>query len=75
MKEAKRILLTRVKNEFECDAHFPIELEDDGVGEGGWIRSSEHDWRGWTGEGEDVVGEQVEVDTRYEFEMWEKVEG
>lgn len=74
MKEAKRILLTRIKSEFECDAVFPLELEEDGVGEG-WIRSSEEDWRGWTGEDGESGGEQVEGDVRYEFEMWEKVEG
>lgn len=72
MKEAKRILLTRIKGEFECDAHFPIKLGEDGEGEG-WRRKSKGELDEWTGE-EVPVGDQEEGGTKYEFEMWERVE-
>ncbi|CZR61500.1 related to DFR1-dihydrofolate reductase [Phialocephala subalpina] len=72
MKEAKRILLTRIKGEFECDAYFPIKLGEDGKGEG-WRRRSKEELDGWTGE-EVPVGDQEEGGMKYEFEIWERVE-
>lgn len=72
MKEAKRILLTRIKGEFECDTYFPIKLGEDGKGEG-WRRKSKGELDAWTGE-EVPVGDQEEGGIKYEFEMWERVE-
>lgn len=72
MKEAKRILLTRIKGEFECDAFFPITLGEDGKGEG-WSRKSKEELDSWTGE-EVPAGDQEEGGTKYEYEMWERQE-
>ncbi|QSZ37699.1 hypothetical protein DSL72_008798 [Monilinia vaccinii-corymbosi] len=74
LKEAKRILLTRILQDFDCDTYFPVELREDGTGEG-WARRDTQALREWTGEGEDVEGVKEEAGVKYIFEMWEKVEG
>ncbi|OHF00173.1 dihydrofolate reductase [Colletotrichum orchidophilum] len=72
--EAKRVLLTRVLGEFECDAFFPLKL---GGGEGGegsrqWGRIEKKGLDEWVGE--EVEGGEIEENgTRYEFQMWEKI--
>ncbi len=71
-KETKRILLTRVLSEFECDTFFPIVLPESGKGEG-WVRRGKAELDLWVGE-EVRAGEQVEHGTRYVFEMWEREE-
>lgn len=75
---AKRVLLTRVKDDFECDVFFPLRLGegeggDGGEGKGGWARRSKQELDDWVGE-QVPEGEQEEGGTRYEFEMWEKAE-
>lgn len=74
MREAKRILLTRVLDEFECDTQFAVELGSDGKGEQGWVRRGKEELDGWVGEvvegGEGGVVEEGGV--RYVFEMWER---
>ncbi|KAG9230953.1 dihydrofolate reductase-like domain-containing protein [Amylocarpus encephaloides] len=70
--ETKRILLTRILDEFECDAHFPIELGGNRVAEVGWKRKDMKDLGTWTGEGEAAEGVKEESGTKYEFEMWER---
>lgn len=69
-KEAKRILLTRILDDFECDTFFPIVLEEDGTSDG-WVRKSKQELDEWVGE---VVpeGVQEENGTKYVFEMWER---
>ncbi|KAI1113339.1 dihydrofolate reductase-like domain-containing protein [Nemania sp. NC0429] len=78
LKEAKRVLLTRVLSDFECDTFFPLRLSDvsSETGEGGagrWVRKPHEDLVLWTGE---TVpgGIQEENQTQYEFQMWERVE-
>lgn len=72
-KEAKRILFTRILDDFECDTSFPVTLGEDGKGADGWVRRSKEELDAWVGEnvpdGEQVEGEKG---TRYVFEMWEK---
>ena len=70
-KEAKRILLTRVLGEFECDTFFPVMLGEDGKATG-WERKSKGDLDRWTGETV-PEGIQEENGTRYVFEMWERI--
>lgn len=70
LKEAKRILLTRVLSDFECDTFFPVTLGEDGEGQG-WVRMSKEELDAWTGE-EVPDGVQEENGTRYVFEMWER---
>lgn len=73
LKEAKRILLTKIQSEFECDTFFPVELKDGAVGEG-WERRSRKELKEWVGE--DVEGDEEgiveEGGTKYVFEMWER---
>ncbi|KAF6818920.1 dihydrofolate reductase [Colletotrichum sojae] len=67
LAEARRVLLTRVLGEFECDAFFPLEL---GTAQG-WERKEKGELDAWVGE-EVEAGEIEENGTRYEFLMWEK---
>ncbi|KAI1464962.1 dihydrofolate reductase-like domain-containing protein [Daldinia caldariorum] len=77
--EARRVLLTRVlAPDFECDTVFPLDLrEKEGEGEGngksGWVKRSKEELDAWAGE---TVpgGVQEENGTRYQFEMWERVD-
>jgi dihydrofolate reductase len=71
-KETKRILLTRVLSDFECDTFFPVGLDDNGKAEG-WERKSKEELDSWVGE-QVPQGIQEENGTRYVFEMWEKTE-
>ena len=78
LKETRRILLTSVSSpDFECDTFFPLKLAgSNGEAAGGqWKKRSADELTEWTGEDEAVVGGvQEEAGTRYEFQMWEKVE-
>ncbi|KAK3692924.1 dihydrofolate reductase [Podospora appendiculata] len=80
LKETRRVLLTRVLTDFECDTFFPLVLGgEEGEGaeaaavESGWRRSDKSALDEWAGE---VVpeGVQEENGTRYEFQMWERGE-
>ncbi|CAJ2510035.1 Uu.00g059350.m01.CDS01 [Anthostomella pinea] len=77
LKEAKRVLLTRVMNDFECDTFFPLELSEtemEGGGGGGrWVKRSKKELDAWTGETV-PEGIQEENETQYEFQMWERVD-
>ncbi|KAK4173942.1 dihydrofolate reductase-like domain-containing protein [Triangularia setosa] len=74
LKEARRVLLTRVEREWECDAFFPLELTER---EEGWRRVGQEEMDGWVGEevpkGRQVEKEGTGEETGYEFEMWERV--
>ncbi|KAK3322509.1 dihydrofolate reductase-like domain-containing protein [Apodospora peruviana] len=78
LKETKRILLTRVLSDFECDTFFPLALQQHGegggggVGDGSWKRSPKDKFDEWVGE-QVPEGVQEENGTRYEFQMWERV--
>jgi len=69
MKEAKRILLTRVLSEFECDTFFPLKLGDDADGE--WKKRTKEELDKWVGENV-PEGVQDENGVQYVFEMYEK---
>ncbi|KKA28125.1 hypothetical protein TD95_000990 [Thielaviopsis punctulata] len=71
---ARRVLLTAVAGEFECDTVFPLGLVGDGTVDGGWMRRSAGELDAWVGE-EVVKGEQEENGVKYEFQMWEKEDG
>jgi len=72
MPETRRVLLTRVFSNFDCDTFFPISLPtDDGCAEPTWARRTNEQLNIWTGE--DVPeGLQEENGTTYEFQMWER---
>lgn len=81
LPHTRRVLLTRIEREFECDVFFPLQLatagegsaEGGGEGQGRWVRRSKDELDSWVGE-EVPGGVQEENGTRYEFEMWEKVD-
>ncbi|QPH00553.1 hypothetical protein C2857_004278 [Epichloe festucae Fl1] len=68
--EARRVLLTRIEGEYECDTFFGVDLGSERAGEAGWTRKSAGEWRDWTGEEGEEVGEEAGV--RYEWQMWER---
>jgi dihydrofolate reductase len=68
--ETKRILLTRVLTDFECDTFFPVKLNEDGTADG-WTRKTKDELDSWVGESV-PQGVQEENGTRYVFEMWER---
>lgn len=71
LPEAKRVLLTAIDRDFDCDTFFPLELGAKNVD---WAKRSTEELGRWTGEEEDVGGEREEAGTKYEFQMWEKVD-
>ncbi|KAK8090018.1 hypothetical protein PG997_004979 [Apiospora hydei] len=78
LPEARRVLLTRVMDDFECDTFFPLRLspgeqeEKDKDGKK-WAQRSKEELDAWTGETV-PEGVQEENGTKYEFQMWERVE-
>jgi dihydrofolate reductase len=68
-KESKRILLTRILNDFECDTFFPVELDE--VHGGEWKKTTKEELDDWVGE---TVpnGVQEENGVKYVFEMYER---
>ena len=72
LKEAKRILLTKIDTDFECDAFFSLRLFES-QGDSKWTKCSKENMDAWTGETV-PEGVQEENGTQYEFQMWEKVE-
>lgn len=71
--EARRVLLTRVRTDFECDTYFPLQLSETAEGDKQWVRKSQDELDQWTGEPvPDGIQEENEI--QYEFEMWERAE-
>ena len=72
LPQTKRLLITRILSEFQCDTFFPLEVSERGEGAAGWTVKSKSELDGWTGE-EVPAGVQEENGTQYEFQMWERV--
>lgn len=65
-----RMLVTRLKGEFECDTFFPLVLEGEAMEEKQeWTRASTEELEAWTGE-EGLDGVKKEGDVEYEFRMY-----
>ena len=71
MSQTRRVLLTSIEREFECDTFFSMDLNGDKTGS--WVKRPKEELEKWTGE-EVVEGGQEEAGTKYEFQMWEKVD-
>lgn len=69
--EAKRVLLTSIKIDFECDVFFPLKLGDSEDSAPGWERRSRDELQEWTGQ-EVAEDGQEEAGIEYEFQMWER---
>jgi dihydrofolate reductase len=72
LQEARRILMTKVLTDFECDTDFPLSLHQDPA-PSDWVLKSKEELDRWVGE-EVPAGTQVENSTSYEFQMWERVD-
>lgn len=67
LPETKRILLTRILSDFDCDTFLKVDLES------GWRKGDTSTLVSWTGESEEkVAGEQEENGTKYLFEVYER---
>lgn len=68
MEESRNVLVTRVGGEWECDVHFPVDLDK----ARGWTRVKNEKFEEWVGE-EVLKGVVKEGDVEFEFRMYEKV--
>lgn len=66
MDECKRVLLTRIQTEFECDTFF------EGLRGGEWKEADKKRLREFTGEGEEVEGMVREGEVEFEFCLFER---
>lgn len=64
----KRILVTKILSDFDCDTFFPISLPGDG---GQWTKKGKEELDAWVGE-HVAPGEQEENGIKYVFEMYER---
>lgn len=73
LKEARRVLLTKVMSDFECDTHFSLKLSDEAErdSDAAWVKKSKEELDAWAGETV-PEGSQIENETKYEFQMWER---
>lgn len=72
LQAARRVLLTSIDGDFACDTVFPLLLAP-GRETPGWTRRPRDELQAWTGESVDEAGHE-EAGTRYEFQMWERVD-
>ncbi|OAQ89290.1 dihydrofolate reductase [Purpureocillium lilacinum] len=71
---ARRVLLTAIERDFDCDTFFPLRLVAGDAAAKGWAQRSRAELRAWTGEEALQDGPQEEAGTKYEFQMWEKAD-
>ena len=69
LPQADRVLLTKIKTEYECDTVFSVNLEQEGSG---WVKRGKADLEEWTGESVEEGGVE-EKGVEFEFGMFEKV--
>jgi dihydrofolate reductase len=73
LPQTTRILLTKIKTDYECDTFFSVDVDKEGSG---WRRAKRKALEEWTGEegvdgGPGVEGEEVqEQGVRFEFGMY-----
>lgn len=69
LAQANRILLTRIRKQYECDTFFPVDMD------AGWQRKSQQDLRDFVGEDvpEGIVSDSHEdEEVQYEFQLYER---
>lgn len=72
LEQTKRILLTRIHEEYDCDTFFPVKL-DEGAAE--WQRRSVQDLREFTGEDvqDGLVTEKAgDSEVQFEYQLYER---
>lgn len=68
LPQTKRVLLTKIHKEYECDTHFPVNLEQSAV----WRKAERQEVAEFTGE--DISAEGVEEQgVKFEFGLYERV--
>lgn len=70
MDAAKRVLLTSIDKEYECDTFFGLDVHGGEARELGWRKRRVEEWREWTGEGGESHMEESGVG--YEWQLWER---
>ena len=65
LPQTDRVLLTKIKQEYECDTFFNVDLEEAGT----WRRCKSEEVREWTGEDVEEGG-VVESGVEFEFCMF-----
>ncbi|KAF2106931.1 dihydrofolate reductase-like domain-containing protein, partial [Lophiotrema nucula] len=76
LRQANRVLLTKIREDFECDTHFGLDLDGEEGRRAGWRRKSREELREFTGEedgklgGEDGVLEEGGV--KFEFCLYQR---
>ena len=73
LPETRRILLTRIRSDMECDAFFPLDLsgQDGSPGGNKWLEMSQDELEAFVGV-KVPRGVQVEANTEYEFTIYER---
>ncbi|KAF2677913.1 hypothetical protein K458DRAFT_446769 [Lentithecium fluviatile CBS 122367] len=69
LPQAERVLLTKIKKEYDCDTFFGVDLDREGSG---WVRRSRGELEEWTGESVQEGGLEQEG-VGFEFGMYERV--
>lgn len=72
MEQTKRILLTRIHEEYDCDTFFPEKLEEAATG---WQRKSLQELRDFTGEDvpEALITEKAgDSEVQFEYQLYER---
>ncbi|OCK74278.1 hypothetical protein K432DRAFT_386900 [Lepidopterella palustris CBS 459.81] len=72
LPQTRRILLTKIGTEYDCDTVFPLDLEGEEGRKQGWVRRSKEQLEAFVGE-ELGEGGGVEGGVSYEFCLFEKV--
>ncbi|KAI9853041.1 MAG: dihydrofolate reductase [Thelocarpon superellum] len=71
LPQTVRVLLTKIKTDFDCDTFFPVDLGEDASRTGQWRRSSTEELKAWVGEA-DLDGTKKDGEVEFEFCMFER---
>ncbi|KAI9773619.1 MAG: dihydrofolate reductase [Geoglossum simile] len=73
LPETRRIMLTRIRSDFDCDTFFPLDLSRQGGSHEGskWLEMSQDKLEAFAGVPV-PRGVQVEASTEYEFTIYER---
>lgn len=70
MPQTNRVLLTKIRREYECDTFFSINLDEEEGRRKGWRRRSKEELEAYVGE--EVKDNMEEKDVKFEFCLYEK---
>lgn len=70
LPQTNRVLLTKIRKEFECDTFFPVNLDGDEGARMGWKRRDKEELEDFAGES--IESEMEEKEIRFEFCLYER---